>query len=107
MRVAFGYFKKHFLMSDPDVAARRQAIVDCAAANDCVLIALFIDEVETAPDELHKVLTAVMEVDEGALILPNLHHLASVGNPIAIRQYLVASHVDVLLSEIPKQAGRV
>jgi hypothetical protein len=107
MRVAFGYFKKHFLMSDPEIAARRQAIVGCAEANDCVLIALFIDELETAPDELHKALAAVMEVDEGVLILPNLHHLASVGNPIAIRQHLLASHVEVLLSEIPKQAGRV
>ncbi|MER7247002.1 hypothetical protein [Kribbella sp. NPDC000426] len=94
-------------MSDPEIAARRQAIVDCAGANDCVLIALFIDELETAPEELLKVLAAVMKVDEGVMILPNLHHLASVGNPIALRQHLLASHIDVLLSEVSKQVGRV
>ena len=107
MRVAFGYFKKHFLMSDLEIAARRQAIVDCAGANDCVLVAIFIDDLEAAPETLLKALAAVMEVDEGVLILPNLHHLASVGNPIEFRQHLLASHVEVLLSEVPKQAGRV
>ncbi|MEV4264570.1 hypothetical protein [Kribbella sp. NPDC049584] len=94
-------------MSDPEIAARRQAIVGCAGANDCVLVALFIDELETAADELHKALAAVLEVDEGVLILPNLLHLAAAGNPIELRRHLLASHVEVLLSEVPKLAGRV
>ena len=107
MRVAFGYFKKHFLMSDPEIAARRQAIVDCAGANEYVLVAIFIDELETAPEELHRALAAVLEVDEGVLILPNLLHLAAAGNPIELRQHLLAGHIEIVLSEVPKQAGRV
>ncbi|MFD3402177.1 hypothetical protein ACFWUU_15920 [Kribbella sp. NPDC058693] len=106
MRVAFGYFKKHFLMSDPEIAARRRAIVDCAGANDCALVAIFIDELETAPEQLHKALRALMEADDVVLILPNLLHLAAAGNPLQLRQHLLASHVEVLLSEVPKQAGR-
>ncbi|MEV0290385.1 hypothetical protein AB0H36_40180 [Kribbella sp. NPDC050820] len=94
-------------MSDPEIAARRQAIVDCAGSNEYVLIAMFIDELDGAPEALLKAFAAVMEVDDGVLILPNLHHLASVGNPIAIRQHLLASDVEVVLSEVPKQAGRV
>ncbi|MEV0790441.1 hypothetical protein [Kribbella sp. NPDC050459] len=94
-------------MSDREIAARRRAIVDCAGVNDCALVAIFIDELETAPEELHKALTTVMEVDEGVLILPNLLHLAAAGNPIELRQHLLASHIEVLLSEVPKQAGRV
>ncbi|WP_410790970.1 hypothetical protein [Kribbella sp. C-35] len=94
-------------MGDPEVAARRQAIVDCAGANDCALVAIFIDELETAPEELHRALATVMEVDDGVLILPNLLHLAAAGNPIELRQHLLACHIDVLLSEVPKQAGRV
>jgi hypothetical protein len=106
MRVAYGYFKKHFLMSDPEIAARRRAIIDCAHVNDCELAAIFIDDLETAPQELHKALIAVVEGDEGVLILPNLLHLAANANPLELRQHLVASHIEVLLSEIPKQAGR-
>lgn len=107
MRVAFGYFKKHFLMTDVEVAARRQAIVYCATANGCELAALFIDEIDTAPDELHKALTAVMDHDDRVLIVPNLLHFAGSGNPIEVRQSLQSNQIEVLLSETPKQAGRV
>ena len=107
MRVAFGYFKKHFLMTDGEVAARRQAIVDCATAHRCELAALFIDEIDTAPDELHKALAAVMDLDDRVLIVPNLLHFAGNGNPIEFRQCLQNSRIEILLSEAPKQAGRV
>ena len=107
MRVAFGYFKKHFLMTDVEVAARRQAIVDCAISHGCELAALFIDEIDTAPDELHKALTALMDLDDRVLIVPNLLHFAGSGNPIEFRQTLQSNQIEVLLSEIPKQAGRV
>jgi hypothetical protein len=107
MRVAFGYFKKHFLMSDAEVAARREAIVACATVHGCELAALFIDEIETAPDEFHKALTAVMELDDRVLIVPSLLHFAGIGNPIEFRRRLQSYQVEVLLSEIPKQAGRV
>ena len=104
---AFGYFKKHFLMTDSEVAARCQGIVDCASAHDCELSALFIDEIDTAPRELHKALTAIMEVDERVLIVPTLLHFAGCGNPFEFRQSLQSNRIKVLLSEVPKQAGRV
>jgi hypothetical protein len=105
--VAFGYFKKHFLMADGEIAARRQAIVDCATAHGCELAALFIDEIDTAPDELHRALTALMELDDRVLIVPNLLHFAGNGNPIEFRQSLQSNQIEVLLSELPKQAERV
>jgi MoxR-like ATPase len=107
MRVAFGYFKKHFLMTDAETAARRQGIVDCAAAHGCKLAALFIDDIDTAPAELHNALTALMNRDDRVLIVPNLLHFASSGNPIEFRQSLQNHQIDVLLSEAPNQAGRV
>ncbi|WP_020392091.1 hypothetical protein [Kribbella catacumbae] len=107
MRVAFGYFKKHFLMTDAETAACRQGIVDCAAVHGCELAALFIDELDTAPDELHKALTALMDRDDRVLIVPNLLHFASNGNPIEFRRSLQNHQIDVLLSEVPNQAGRV
>lgn len=105
--MAFGYFKKHFLMTDAETAARRQAIVDCATAHSCELVALFIDDLDTAPEELHKALSAVMDLDDRVLIVPNLLHFAGSGTPIEFRQSLQSHHIEVLLSETPKQAGRV
>ncbi|WP_405056291.1 hypothetical protein OG474_26560 [Kribbella sp. NBC_01505] len=106
MRFAFGYFKKHFLMTDAEVASRRQRIVDCAAANHRELVALFVDEIATAPDEFHNALVAVMELNDRAMIVPSLVHFAGSGNPIEFRELLRAQHVAVLLSEPPQQAGR-
>ncbi|WP_405058897.1 hypothetical protein OG474_40065 [Kribbella sp. NBC_01505] len=106
MRFAFGYFKKHFLMTDAEVATRRQRIVDCAKAHQRELVALFIDEIATAPDELHNALAAVMGLDDRALIVPNLFHFAGSGNPLEFRQVLQAQQINVLLSEPPQQAGR-
>jgi hypothetical protein len=106
MRVAFGYFKKHFLMTGGEIAARRQAIVDCATAHGCELEALFIDEIDTAPDELRRAFTALMELDDRVLIVPNLLHFAGIGNPIEFRQSLECNQIEVLLSELPRQAGR-
>jgi hypothetical protein len=105
MRVAFGYFNKHFLMTDSETAARRQAIVDCAAAHDHDLAALYIDEINTAPIELHRALTALMAIDDRVLIVPNLLHLAASGNPIELRQSLQSNHIKVLLSEPPSRRG--
>jgi MoxR-like ATPase len=106
MRVAFGYFKKHFLMTGAETAARRQRIVDCATVHGCELAALFIDEINTAPDELHNALTALMQLDDRVLIVPNLLHFAGSGNPIEFRQSLQNSQIEVLLSEAPKPVGR-
>ncbi|MFC9688891.1 hypothetical protein ACFTSF_10150 [Kribbella sp. NPDC056951] len=106
MRFAFGYFKKHFLMTDAEVATRRKRIVDCAVAHQRELVALYIDEIATAPNELHNALTAVMNLPDCALIVPNLFHFASIGNPLELRQVLRTNQVELLLSEPPQSAGR-
>jgi hypothetical protein len=106
MRVAFGYFKKHFLMTDSEVAKCRHALVACASSHGLDLSALFIDEIETAPQELHKALLALMQLDERVLITPSLLHFAGNGNPIEFRKHLQLSHIEVLLSDTPKPAGR-
>jgi len=106
MRFAFGYFKKHFLMTDAEVATRRQRIVDCAAAHQCELVALYIDEIASTPNELHNALAAVMDLRGSALIVPDLFHFASTGNPLELRQALRTNQVEVLLSEPPQSAGR-
>jgi hypothetical protein len=64
---------------------------------------LFIDEINTAPDEFHNALTALMDLDDRVLIVPNLLHFAGSGNPIEFRQSLQNNQIEVLLSEAPKQ----
>ncbi|MEU0090059.1 hypothetical protein [Kribbella sp. NPDC006257] len=105
MRIAFGYFNKHFLMTDSEIATRRQAIVNCAAAHDHELTALFIDEIKTAPTELHRALAALMAVDDRVLIVPNLLHFAASGNPLEIRESMQCNHIKILLSQPPIRRG--
>jgi hypothetical protein len=53
----------------------------------------------------HPTAAHLLEVDEGVLILPNLLHLAAAGHAIELRQHLRASHIAVLLPEVPEQAA--
>lgn len=84
----------------------RQLIVDCAAAHDRTLDALYIDEIDTAPRELHACLIASLEHDDKMLIIPNLLHLAGEGDPRETRTRLEGGGFAVVIAQQPSQAGR-
>ncbi|MFC5264335.1 hypothetical protein ACFPJ1_19685 [Kribbella qitaiheensis] len=101
----FGYFKKHFLMTSREVAATRELILECAASNDRQLDTLYIDEIETAPYELHQCLQKAGASRDAVLIIPSLLHLAGEGDPRRLRQQLENHGLVVLIAQ-PQQAGR-
>ena len=100
-RSAVGYLKKQFFMSAREAAGLREAIRKCAAENGLALDALFVDEVETAPHQLHVCITALLASQSEALIVPDLSHLASEGNPRELRFHLEHFGLAVLTA-LPK-----
>src|SRR5215211_4509512 len=101
-----GYFKKHFLMTSREVAEMRELILACASAHGRTLDALYIDEIETAPRELHECLKNSGESECEVLIVPSLLHLASEGDPRKLRQHLEDFGFVVLIARPSRRGGR-
>ena len=58
-RLVCGYLRKGFLMNGAEVAALRQLILECAAGHQLSVHAIYVDELDTAPDQLVECLAAV------------------------------------------------
>lgn len=101
----FGYFKKHFMMTDQEIAAMREIIVACAASRGRTLDALYIDEIETTPRQLHACLIESWANDDRVLIIPSLLHFAGEGDPRRLRAHLEESGFSVLIAQ-SQQVGR-
>lgn len=95
---AFGYLQERFV---PSIVQRRTAlrsIRHCAKSHNLGLTAVFVDEIETAPEELFELMARLPEVGKCALIMPSLLHLAILGHPLDVRKSLQDSQIEVLVT---------
>jgi hypothetical protein len=104
-RVGYGYVNEHFMMRHSELAAMRRGIVECAATEGCDLAAIYIERVETSPVAWRALQTKLSaSSDLNVLIVPGLHHLATVGNPVEVRNVLLGSGTKVLIALIRASA---
>ncbi|QNE18873.1 hypothetical protein F1D05_14355 [Kribbella qitaiheensis] len=94
----FGYFKKSSLMGASESAAMHNQIFQCAENHCLVIDAIYIDEIETAPARLTALIATLTAADERVMILPNLLHLASLGNPYDVRADIEGNGIRVLIA---------
>src|SRR5205809_1094334 len=88
-RISFGYINEHFMMGHSELAAMRRRIVACSQAEGCVRAAIYVEHVETSPSAWRALLEKLADsAGLNVVIVPGLHHLASIGHPIEVRNIL-------------------
>ncbi|GAA1693901.1 hypothetical protein GCM10009745_44320 [Kribbella yunnanensis] len=80
-----------------ELLAVRRKLVVCAATYGFRLTTLFAQSVGQ-PDIAFDIFTSLLESDGSPLIVPTLHHLAHLGNPLAVRDHLNHSGHPVLVA---------
>lgn len=96
---AYGYVRKHFLMSEPELAKARRGIVDTAERLGVQLIAIHVEEIETSPEAFHDLLAAVMRDDERLIVAPDIHHFEVAGDASAVVERLESNGINVVLCD--------
>ncbi|MFI7060325.1 hypothetical protein ACIBL3_05025 [Kribbella sp. NPDC050124] len=97
--VMHGYFREYLLMTATEKAEIRAGFEAFAEKNDYRLGKIFMERVETAPDALRALVTAVLDDKAAAIAVPSLVHFSVFGHPIAIQKQLEAAlHAPVLCS---------
>ncbi|MGW1340930.1 hypothetical protein ACWCOV_07725 [Kribbella sp. NPDC002412] len=98
--VIHGYFREHLLMTATEKARIRAGFEALARKNDYRLGKIFMERVETAPDALSALVTAVLDDRAAAIAVPSLAHFSVFGHPVAIQKQLEAAlHTPVLCSQ--------
>lgn len=85
-------------MSSAEAATMRQLIIDCALEHDLTVDAIYVDDAETVPAELSSLVTAILGAEERFLIIPNLLHLAGLGDPYETRASFESNGIQVLVA---------
>jgi hypothetical protein len=99
--VLHGYFREHLLMTPAEKAAIHAGFDAFAKRNNYQLGKIFMERVESAPDALSALVTAVLDDKAAAVAVPSLAHFSVLGHPIAIRKELEAAlDTPVLCSEV-------
>jgi hypothetical protein len=94
---AYGYLRKHFLMSEAELARARHLIVDCARRLNVQLIAIYVEEIETTPEAFHDLLAAVMRNEPRLIIAPDIHHFEVAGDASAVVERLESNGIKIVL----------
>ncbi|NIK58239.1 hypothetical protein [Kribbella shirazensis] len=94
---AYGYLRKHFLMSDAELARARHLIVDSARRLSVQLIAIHVEDIETAPEAFHDLLAAVMRNEQRMIIAPDIHHFEVAGDASAVVERLESNGIKIVL----------
>jgi hypothetical protein len=89
--VLHGYFREHLLMTPAEKADIRAGFEAFANRNHYQLGKIFMEQVESAPDALRALVTAVLDDKAAAVAVPSLAHFSVFGHPIAIRKELEAA----------------
>lgn len=94
---AFGYIRKHFLMTEVELARARHLIVDTARRHGVRLAALHVEEIETSPEAFHDLLAAAMRDEQRTIIVPDIHHFEVVGEPMSVIARLESNGIKIIV----------
>jgi hypothetical protein len=96
---AYGYVRKHFLMSEAELARARRLIANTAQRLGVQLTAIHIEEVETSPEAFHDLLAAVMRDKQRLILAPDLHHFEVAGDAAAVVERLESNGIKIVVCD--------
>lgn len=96
---AYGYIRKHFLMTEVELARARHLIVDTARRHDVRLASIHVEEIETSPEAFHDLLAAVMRDEQRMIIAPDIHHFEVAGEPISVIKRLESNGIEIVVGQ--------
>lgn len=96
---AYGYVRKHFLMSEAELAKARRLIVSTAERLGVELTAIHVEEVETSPEAFHDLLAAVMRDEQRMIVAPDVHHFEVVGEASAVVERLESNGIEIVVCD--------
>jgi hypothetical protein len=95
----YGYIRKHFLMSETELATARKLIVQAAQSRGVQLVAIHVEEIETSPEAFHDLLAIVMQEAQRMIITPDVRHLEVAGDPSSVKQRLESNGITIVVGE--------
>ncbi len=96
---AYGYLRKHFLMTEAELARARHIIVETAQRHGVRLAAIHVEEIETSPEAFHDLLAAVMRDEQRMIIAPDIHHFEVAGEPAAVVERLESNGIKIVVGQ--------
>ncbi|MGW7687129.1 hypothetical protein ACWGID_40690 [Kribbella sp. NPDC054772] len=84
---AYAYARKHLLMCESEVNRTKERLTYFAKQAGYNLSAVFVEEVQTAPDAFERLVQAVVNDKVETVILPSMLHFAVLGDPKRIREH--------------------
>ncbi|MFD7157637.1 hypothetical protein ACFV9C_23765 [Kribbella sp. NPDC059898] len=94
---AYGYIRKHFLMSEAELAKARHLVVDTARRLNLQLIAIHVEEIETSPEAFHDLLAAVMRNEQRTIIAPDIQHFEVAGDAAVVAARLESNGIKIIV----------
>ena len=94
---AFGFISMQFVKNATELVATHRKLNACATSRGYQLKKVYVQNVGP-PDAVFDLLGSLLESDGLPLVLPTLHHLAILGNPLQIRDHLSRSDHEVLIA---------
>ncbi|MFI6718565.1 hypothetical protein ACIBGM_25080 [Kribbella sp. NPDC050470] len=85
-------------MSENELASARKLVVEAAHSRGTHLVAIHVEEIETAPEAFHDLLAVVMQEAERMIITPGIQHLGVAGDPSSVRQRLESNGITIVVS---------
>jgi hypothetical protein len=103
-----GYLRKHLLITEHELADVQERFAHFARREGFDLVAVYVEEIETAPAAFEDLVQAVYQLRPGAIVLPSLFHLAGLGAPHTIKghfEHLTGARVLVATTITSRLAG--
>jgi hypothetical protein len=96
---AYGYLRKHFLMSEAELANARRLIVITAQRLGVELTAIHVEEIETSPEAFHDLLAAVMRSEKRMIVAPDIHHFEVAGEATTVVERLESNGIKIVVCD--------
>ncbi|MEU4294728.1 hypothetical protein AB0E63_41450 [Kribbella sp. NPDC026596] len=101
-RVAFGFISMTFVRDAGELLATHRKLIACATERGYRLGTVYVQRAGP-PDAVFDLLGSLLESDGLSLVVPTLHHLAILGNPLDIRDHLSRGGHQVLIATEPAE----
>jgi len=101
---ALGFISMQFVRNAGELLAAHRRLSACAASHGFQLVKVYVEQLGPLTT-VFDLLGSLMESEGQPLVVPTLHHLAVLGNPVEIRDHLRQSSHEVMIAN--KQAERM
>lgn len=86
--LTFAYVRAHLLMSETELSDLKKDLAAFARTEGFTLRTIYVEQVESVPAAFQALMEAVRREDVKTVLVPSLHHLAVVGEPLAMKEHL-------------------